>query len=84
MFRARVREEDRPDERRSRGEEIIWDRGTLANSPRLLVGGDARLIDLVQRLLSTRVPSLIFRAVQRLFERPASGGEVVSKGPTAG
>ncbi len=47
----------------------IWS-GTLANAPRILVGGDARAIDLVQRLFPTRYPA-VFRAVQRLMGRTA-------------
>jgi NAD(P)-dependent dehydrogenase (short-subunit alcohol dehydrogenase family) len=46
---------------------IIWG-GVLANEPRVLVGGDAHLIDMVQRLFPTRYPA-VFRAVQRLYER---------------
>jgi NAD(P)-dependent dehydrogenase (short-subunit alcohol dehydrogenase family) len=45
---------------------IIWG-GVLSDAPRVLVGGDAHLIDLVQRLFPTGYPS-IFRAVQRLYE----------------
>jgi NAD(P)-dependent dehydrogenase (short-subunit alcohol dehydrogenase family) len=46
---------------------IIWT-GALSNAPRVLVGGDAHVIDLVQRLFPTRYPA-VFRAVQRLFVR---------------
>jgi NAD(P)-dependent dehydrogenase (short-subunit alcohol dehydrogenase family) len=46
---------------------IIW-AGALANAPRVLVGGDAHIIDLVQRLFPTRYPT-VFRAVTRLFAR---------------
>jgi NAD(P)-dependent dehydrogenase (short-subunit alcohol dehydrogenase family) len=45
----------------------IW-AGTLANAPRVLVGGDAHVIDIVQRFFPTGYPS-VFRAVQRLFIR---------------
>jgi NAD(P)-dependent dehydrogenase (short-subunit alcohol dehydrogenase family) len=44
---------------------IIWT-GVLADAPRVLVGGDAHLIDFVQRLFPTGYPT-VFRAVQRLF-----------------
>jgi NAD(P)-dependent dehydrogenase (short-subunit alcohol dehydrogenase family) len=46
---------------------IIW-AGILADAPRVLVGGDAHLIDMVQRFFPTGYP-LVFRAVQRLFSR---------------
>jgi NAD(P)-dependent dehydrogenase (short-subunit alcohol dehydrogenase family) len=42
--------------------------GVLADAPRVLVGGDARLIDIVQRVFPTGYP-VIFRAVQRLVAR---------------
>jgi len=45
--------------------------GVLSDAPRVLVGGDAHLIDLVQRLFPTGYAS-IFRAFQRLYE--LSGG----------
>ena len=45
---------------------IIWG-GVLSDAPRVLVGGDAHLIDFVQRVFPTGYPS-IFRAVQRLYE----------------
>lgn len=45
----------------------IW-AGVLANRPRVLIGRDAQLLDLVQRLFPARYPSL-FRRAQRLFER---------------
>jgi NAD(P)-dependent dehydrogenase (short-subunit alcohol dehydrogenase family) len=48
----------------------IWS-GVLANRPRVLIGRDAQLIDLVQRLFPARYPAL-FRGAQQLFER-ASG-----------
>ena len=47
--------------------QIIWG-GVLADAPRVLVGGDAHLIDLVQRLFPTGYPA-VFRAVQRLYAR---------------
>jgi NAD(P)-dependent dehydrogenase (short-subunit alcohol dehydrogenase family) len=46
---------------------IIW-AGALANAPRVLVGGDAHVIDLVQRLFPTGYPA-IFKTVQKLFAR---------------
>ena len=46
---------------------IIWS-GTLGNAPRVLVGGDAHVIDFVQRLFPTSYPA-VFRTVQRLFAR---------------
>jgi NAD(P)-dependent dehydrogenase (short-subunit alcohol dehydrogenase family) len=46
---------------------IIWG-GVLSDAPRVLVGSDAHLIDLVQRLFPTGYAS-IFRAMQRLYER---------------
>jgi NAD(P)-dependent dehydrogenase (short-subunit alcohol dehydrogenase family) len=46
---------------------IIWG-GVLTDAPRVLVGGDAHLIDLVQRLFPTGYPA-VFRAVQRLYTR---------------
>jgi NAD(P)-dependent dehydrogenase (short-subunit alcohol dehydrogenase family) len=46
---------------------IILD-GVLSNAPRVLVGGDAHLIDIVQRLFPTGYPA-VFRAVQRFYER---------------
>jgi NAD(P)-dependent dehydrogenase (short-subunit alcohol dehydrogenase family) len=46
---------------------IIW-HGVLANAPRVLVGGDAHMIDLVQRLFPTGYAS-IFRVFQRIYER---------------
>jgi NAD(P)-dependent dehydrogenase (short-subunit alcohol dehydrogenase family) len=46
---------------------IIWS-GALANAPRVLVGGDAHVIDVVQRLFPSGYPT-VFRAVQRLFSR---------------
>ena len=52
---------------------IIW-KGTLAGEPRVLVGGDAHVIDLVQRFFPTKYPS-VFRAVQRLFSR-ATGAQL--------
>jgi NAD(P)-dependent dehydrogenase (short-subunit alcohol dehydrogenase family) len=50
-----------------RAAEIIWS-GTLAGLPRVLVGGDARVIDFVQRLFPTGYPR-IFRAVEKIVER---------------
>ena len=46
---------------------IIW-RGVLANDPRVLVGADARLMDLTQRLFPKRYPQ-IFNALRSVFER---------------
>jgi NAD(P)-dependent dehydrogenase (short-subunit alcohol dehydrogenase family) len=46
---------------------IIW-QGVLANAPRVLVGGDAHMIDLVQRLFPTGYAS-IFRVFQRIYEK---------------
>ncbi|MHB8418238.1 MAG: SDR family NAD(P)-dependent oxidoreductase [Myxococcales bacterium] len=45
----------------------IW-RGVLRNAPRVLVGGDARLVDLLQRLMPVSYPVFI-RASRRLLER---------------
>jgi len=45
----------------------IW-RGVLANAPRVLVGADAQVMDLVQRLFPTRYPS-IFKAAQTLIAK---------------
>jgi NADP-dependent 3-hydroxy acid dehydrogenase YdfG len=44
----------------------IW-AGVLSDAPRVLVGGDAHVIDLVQRLFPTGYPK-IFGAVQRFFD----------------
>jgi NAD(P)-dependent dehydrogenase (short-subunit alcohol dehydrogenase family) len=46
---------------------IIWS-GVLSDAPRVLVGGDAHLIDLVQRLFPTGYPK-VFRVVQKMIER---------------
>ncbi len=46
---------------------IIW-KGVLSNDPRVLVGNDARIMDVIQRLFPVRYPS-IFRAAQKLLER---------------
>ena len=45
----------------------IWG-GVLANRPRVLVGRDAQLLDLVQRLFPARYPAL-FRGARQLYER---------------
>ena len=50
-----------------RAARIIW-RGALANAPRVLVGADARLIDLVARLFPAKYPT-VFRGIERLLMR---------------
>ena len=45
----------------------IWS-GVLQNSPRVLIGRDAQVIDLVQRMFPVRYPS-IFRVAQSVYER---------------
>ena len=47
--------------------------GMLANRPRVLIGGDARVIDWMQRMFPARYPS-IMRAFTRWMERRANGG----------
>ncbi len=46
---------------------IIW-RGTMAGAPRVLVGADAKVLDVLQRILPAGYPT-VFRIAQRLFEK---------------
>ena len=46
---------------------IIW-KGTMAGAPRVLVGADAKVLDVLQRLLPAGYPTVL-RVAQRMFEK---------------
>jgi short-subunit dehydrogenase len=49
-------------------------RGIERNEPRILIGGDARLLDFLQRLRPAGYWSLMERALERLMRAKSSGG----------
>ncbi len=63
--------------------EIIL-RGVQRNDRRVLVGTDAKLLDLLQRVVPSRYHALVARSAKRILAQRPSQAEVVAPAPDAG
>jgi NAD(P)-dependent dehydrogenase (short-subunit alcohol dehydrogenase family) len=63
--------------------EIIL-RGVQRNDRRVLVGTDAKLLDLIQRVVPSRYHALVARSAKRILAQRPAQAEVVAPAPDAG